>query len=152
MRSRTSTHSPTNIVLNCTHTGIIQWNNKQKILKLVFSHASMFVHTALAAMDHNENTEREQRKTAGGQPMYALTKQRHGKKYYVKAIKVAKVFNWRNIMASLTVQVDPFIRTSVRHSAFHLISVFENWNKACRCRNSTWRGSSQAQAANRETL
>ena len=83
----------------------------------------MVIRAALAAMDHNANTDREQvckqtqnwtnnkssvelqRQTAGGLPRFDLVKQRHGKKYYVKAVKVPKDYNWRNTLASLTVKV-----------------------------------------------
>ena len=37
--------------------------------------------------------------------MFDLVKARHGKKYYIKVIKVAKDYGWRNTLASLTIQV-----------------------------------------------
>ena len=65
----------------------------------------MLIRTALAGIDHNQNTDREQKVTAGGKPMFALLKQRHGKKYFVRVIKVEKDYGWRNTLASLTVKV-----------------------------------------------
>ena len=69
------------------------------------SHASMFVRSALAAIDHNLNTGREQKTTAQGTLCFDLVKTRHAKKYQVKAVKVAKDTFWRNGLASLTVKV-----------------------------------------------
>ena len=47
-----------------THTGDIEnfnsLTNKYCPKMYAYSHASMFVRTALAALDHNENTDREQ--------------------------------------------------------------------------------------------
>ena len=37
--------------------------------------------------------------------MWDLVKTRHGRKYFVKAIKVAKDYGWRTTLASLTVKV-----------------------------------------------
>jgi hypothetical protein len=37
--------------------------------------------------------------------MFDLVKARFGKKYYIKVIKVAKDYGWRNTLASLTIQV-----------------------------------------------
>ena len=37
--------------------------------------------------------------------MFALTKHHHGKKYFIKVIKVEKDYGWRNTLASLTVKV-----------------------------------------------
>ena len=37
--------------------------------------------------------------------MFALNKQRHGKKHYVRVVKVAKDYSWRQVMASFVVQV-----------------------------------------------
>ena len=65
----------------------------------------MFVRSALAAIDHNLNTGREQKTTAQGTLCFDLVKTRHAKKYQVKAVKVAKDTSWRNGLASLTVKV-----------------------------------------------
>ena len=46
-----------------------------------------------------------QKLTASGQRMFAFNKQRHGKKYYVRAIKVTKDYSWRKVLASFVVQV-----------------------------------------------
>ena len=46
-----------------------------------------------------------QRVSAGGQLMWDLVKTRHGRKHFVKAIKVAKNHDWRTTLASLTVKV-----------------------------------------------
>ena len=37
--------------------------------------------------------------------MWGLMKTRHGKKHFVKAIKVSKDYGWRTALASLTVKV-----------------------------------------------
>ena len=37
--------------------------------------------------------------------MWDLVKTRHGKKHFVKAIKVSKDYGWRTALASLTVKV-----------------------------------------------
>ena len=37
--------------------------------------------------------------------MFDLVKHRHGKKYYIKVIKVAKDYGWRNTLASVAIQV-----------------------------------------------
>ena len=66
-----------------------------------YSHKSMFIRTALAAMDHNENLDREQKVSGSGYLMWDYIKQRHGKRYYVKPIKVNKDHGWRNTLASL---------------------------------------------------
>ena len=82
----------------------------------------MFSRGALAALDHNSNTDREQvgfqrlrfifenlcllpRAT---QPAANLVKQRHGKTYFVKVVKERKDHSFRDVMASLTIQVDLF--------------------------------------------
>ena len=41
----------------------------------------MLIRCALAAIDHNSNTDREQATTSGGLPRFDLVKQRHGKKH-----------------------------------------------------------------------
>ena len=86
----------------------------------------MLVRTALAAIDHNQNTGRDQvvcacvtkicyllhqlcfvlqRVSSDGQLVWDLVKTRHGKKHFVKAVKVAKDYGWRTSLASLTVKV-----------------------------------------------
>ena len=40
-----------------------------------------------------------------GQLVWDLVKTRHGKKHFVKAVKVAKDYSWRTSLASLTVKV-----------------------------------------------
>ena len=86
----------------------------------------MLVRTALAAIDHNHNTGRDQvvcacvtniynplqqlcivlqRVSTEGQLVWDLVKTRHGKKHFVKAVKVAKDYGWRTSLASLTVKV-----------------------------------------------
>ena len=37
--------------------------------------------------------------------MFALNKQRHGKKHYVRVVKVDKDYSWRKVMASFVVKV-----------------------------------------------
>ena len=40
--------------------------------------------------------------------MFALNKQRHGKKHYVRVVKVAKDYSWRKVMASFVLKVGVF--------------------------------------------
>ena len=65
----------------------------------------MLIRCALAAIDHNSNTDREQATTSGGLPRFDFVKQKHGKKHQVRAIKEAKDTSWRQCMASLLLKV-----------------------------------------------
>ena len=91
------------------HTGTGYLLSFKLILMLMFSHQSMLIRSALAAIDHNSNTDREQAKTTSGIPRFDLVKQRHGKKYHVRPIKEAKNNSWRHCMASLVIKVKVLI-------------------------------------------
>ena len=45
------------------------------------------------------------KKTAAGLPIFNLEKKRHGKKYFVKAVKEGKNYSFRDILASWTIEV-----------------------------------------------
>ena len=70
-----------------------------------YSQASMLVRCAIAAIDHNSNTDRSQAVTASGIPRYDVTKQRPGSKYHAKVIREAKNTIWRDSLASLVLKV-----------------------------------------------
>lgn len=37
--------------------------------------------------------------------MYDLVRNRHGKKFYVKVVKVSKDYSWRDVLASMALKV-----------------------------------------------
>ena len=65
----------------------------------------MLTRTCCAALDHNCNSDRQQAKTAAGAPRFDLVKQRHGRKYFVKAVKEEKDHSWRNKILHLIFEV-----------------------------------------------
>jgi len=91
-----------------THTGVVEnlfsLQGKYAPKRIFFSHPSMLCKNALAAIDHNMNTDRAQGKTAAGVLQFDLVTGRDGSKYYVKPKPEPKDMSWKDSIVSVTLK------------------------------------------------
>ena len=84
-----------------------QLNNKRIVYspkRLVFQVISQNVRTALAVLDNNFNSDREQAKTRQGVPKFKLQTNRSGSKWFVKTIKNDNSYEIMDEIRSMVIQ------------------------------------------------